>query len=891
VVGLVIVSHSARLAEGVAELAAQMAGPEVRIGVAAGLDEPRALGTDATRVLAAIEEVWSDDGVLVLMDLGSAVLSAELAADLLDDGRRASVLLTAAPLVEGAVAAAVAAGLGDSLAAVAEAARGSLAAKQEQVSEPGGAAGEIAAETGSATAQVAPPARPVQRSQVVPPAPAHADGGPPATLSVTIHNRLGLHARPAALLVRTLAPLDARVTLAVPARERGPADARSLTAIGALGVRGGDELLVSATGTQAAEALDAVRGLAAEGFGEPGDLMPERPSAGGLLGADHAPAGAGDEPMMTNAPIAPPIAGAVLRGVPAAPGLASGPARLLWLPRPQPTSEAAGDTASEWRALENARAAVAGDLRRARAGVEDRVGAAEAKIFDAHLLLLDDPGLLEPALAAVTAGEPAARAWADAIASAATAWEALDDPYQRARAADVRDVGDQVVWRLAGGEPPSGVAGLPEDESTEAPAIVITDELTPADVAAFAPGTVAGVACSGGGPTAHAVVLARALGIPMVVGAGELLLAVPRGTPLLVDGDAGAVTVRPPAGVLAAAADRRRAQERETADAATHASEPAVTRDGVTIAVEANIAHAGEAAEAVAAGADGVGLLRSEFLFLDTAELPDEDAQTAAYEAIAAALQGRPLTIRTLDAGADKPISALALPPEKNPFLGVRGVRLSLLHPDQLRCQLRAALRAAAAHPVRVLFPMIAEADELRRALAVLDEARAELVARGAPAPEHLETGVMLEVPSAALLAEQLAPLTGFFSVGTNDLTQYALAAERGNAGVAALGDPLHPAVLRLMERAAGAASAAGRPVAVCGEVAGDPLAVPLLLGLGVRELSMSPARVAAAKQAVRRTDTGAARRLAERALAAESAAEVRRLLTPATPGAGSPPD
>ncbi len=302
----------------------------------------------------------------------------------------------------------------------------------------------------------------------------------------------------------------------------------------------------------------------------------------------------------------------------------------------------------------------------------------------------------------------------------------------------------------------------------------------------------------------------------------------------------------------------------------------------MTIAVEANVGRPGEADAAVSAGADGVGLLRTEFLFLDAVELPDEDEQVAAYEAVAAALRGRPLTIRTLDAGADKPLPALPTAPERNPFLGVRGLRLSLLHPDQLRCQLRAALRTAAAYPVRVMFPMVAEADELRRARAVLEEARAELAERGVPTPEHLEVGVMLEVPSAALLAEQLAPLADFFSVGTNDLTQYTLAAERGNAGVAALGDPLHPAVLRLIERTAAAALAAGRTLAVCGEAAGDPAAVPLLLGLGVRELSMSPVRIAAAKQAVRSTDLAAARRLAEQALAAESAAAVRRLLAAA---------
>ncbi len=844
-VGLVIVSHSAKLAEGVAELAAQMAGPEVRIGAAGGLDEPGALGTDATRVLAAIEDVWSDDGVLVLMDLGSAVLSAELALELLDGDRRHGVLLTAAPLVEGAVAAAVTAGLGESLTRVAATARDGLAGKTAQLGE------DEAAGT---------PPRPV------------ASAEPEATATVTVRNRLGLHARPAALLVRTLAGFDAKVALTVPATGKGPADARSLTAVGGLGVRCGDELAAGATGPQAAKALEAFRHLAENGFGEPGDLV----APGSERSArEEQP---GSDSNADTAACRPPAAGAVIAGLRAAPGLAVGPALRLRHAGPALADAPLGEPAAEWAALEAALAATAADLRRSRAAVAGR-DADAAMVFDAHLLLLEDPGLLDPARDAVSGGrESAGRAWAAAVARAAAAWDALADPYQRARAADIRQVGDQVLRHLAPAattDTPTGPARAPAG-----PVVIVTYELTPADVAAFAPGAVAGVACTAGGPTSHAVILARALGLPVVVGAGAALLAVADGTPLVVDGDAGTVTVSPPEDVLAATLRSRQERAREAAVAASRAAGPAVTRDGVTVPVEANVSLPEEARAAVAAGADGVGLLRTEFLFLGAEVMPGEDEQAAAYEAIAAALDGRPLTIRTLDAGADKPLSYLPLPPEDNPFLGVRGLRLSLLHPDQLRCQLRAVLRVAAAHPLRVMFPMVAEADELRQALLLLDEAREELVARGAAVPEHLEAGVMLEVPSAALLAEHIAPPASFFSVGTNDLTQYALAAERGNAGVAALADPLHPAVLRLIAHACEAAEAAGRTVAVCGEVAGDPAAVPLLLGLGVRELSMSAVRIAAAKQAVRSTDVAAAGTLAQRALAAGCAATVRALLS-----------
>jgi phosphocarrier protein FPr len=459
------------------------------------------------------------------------------------------------------------------------------------------------------------------------------------------------------------------------------------------------------------------------------------------------------------------------------------------------------------------------------------------------------------------------------VATAADAWGALEDPYQRARAADLRDLGARVRGHLAGTHATVVASGE---------GILVATDLSPADVAALDTATTAGIALAGGSATSHAAILARALGLPAVAGAGDALLAVAAGTPLAVDGDAGTVTVEPRPGTIAAVARRRDAQAREAAAARAAASGPAVTRDGVAVAVEANIAGPGDVAAAIAAGADGVGLLRTEFLFQGAASPPDEDEQAAAYAAAADALGGRPLTIRTLDAGADKPLAYLGQAAEANPFLGVRGIRLSLARPEQLRSQLRAVLRAAAGRNVRVMFPMVTDAGELRRARDILDDARASLTDGGVHVPPRLETGIMLEVPAAALLAEKLAPLADFFSLGTNDLTQYTLAAERGNAGVAELFDPLHPAVLRLIERTVAAAVAAGRRVSVCGEVAGDRLAVPLLVGLGVTGLSMNPAAIPAAKQAVRATHAAAAAGLAREALAAESAAAVRRLL--ATP-------
>ena len=457
--------------------------------------------------------------------------------------------------------------------------------------------------------------------------------------------------------------------------------------------------------------------------------------------------------------------------------------------------------------------------------------------------------------AAIDAGRSAARAWHDALEAAAAGYDGLGDEYLRARAADLRDLGRRVVARLGG-------AG--RDGDGEA-AVLVADDLGAAEVAELDPARVRALATAGGGPTSHASIIARGLGIPAVAGLGPSVLAVPPGTTLIVDGGAGTVDVAPAADAVAAHEARARDDAAREARARERAGEPAVTTDGRHVEVAANVGGPGDVDAAVAAGAEGVGLLRSEFLFLDRAEPPSEDEQTEAYEEAVRAFGGRRVVVRTLDAGADKPLRYLRSAPEANPFLGVRGLRLALAHPDALRTQLRAVLRAAAAGPIGIMFPMVSEVDEFRRAAAALEEARASLAEEGVEAPA-VEVGAMVEVPAAAVMAEKLAAEADFLSVGTNDLVQYVMAAERGNAGVARLSDPVHPAVLRLIARVARAGRAGGARVAVCGEAASDPAAIPLLVGLGVDELSVAPRRVPLVKAQVRSLDAEAAAALAERA-------------------------
>jgi phosphoenolpyruvate-protein phosphotransferase len=447
-------------------------------------------------------------------------------------------------------------------------------------------------------------------------------------------------------------------------------------------------------------------------------------------------------------------------------------------------------------------------------------------------------------------------------------WEALEDEYQRARAADLRSVAAQVLAHLL--DLPAPHARL------EGEGVLLAADLTPADAAGLDPALALGIATAFGGPTSHAAVLARSLGIPAVVGLGERLLSVPEGTPVGLDGDAGLLIVDPPAELGAELEARRLARAQEDRAARADAGAPAVTVDGVPVEVAANIGTPEEVLTAVEAGCDGVGLFRTEFLFMERGKMPSEDEQEAAYRRAAEALGGRPMVVRTLDAGADKPLPFLAQPSEANPFLGVRGIRLGLERPELLDVQLRAVLRVATDHPVRVMFPMVATLEELRAARGAVETAAAGL---GTRVPDALEIGVMVEVPAAALAASALAPEADFFSIGTNDLTQYTLAADRGNERVAALSDALHPAVLRLIRMTCEAAANHGRWVGVCGELAGDALATPVLLGLGARELSMSAPAIPSVKRAVRATDLGRARELAAVALALPTAAAVRELL------------
>jgi len=567
-----------------------------------------------------------------------------------------------------------------------------------------------------------------------------------------------------------------------------------------------------------------------------------------------------------------------LRGIAASRGIAIGPAfhfRRADLCFERRTVD---DPAAEWARFQCALKAACEQLADVYAKAQAESGDEQAAIFQAHALMLEDPELLDAVQASIVdQGINAEAALSDAAEMYAQMLESLDDDYLSARAADVRDVATRVL-RILLGVAESPTTGL------DTPSLILARDLTPSDTVLLDKSLVVGFCTAEGGATSHTAILARGLGLPAVVGAGPDVLQIPDGTLLVLDGDEGALLTQPDGDTVA----RYRAQQTATAalltEARRHTHEPAVTRDGHHVEVAANIGNVEGARAALEAGAEGVGLLRTEFLYLERTHLPDEEEQYQAYRAIVDTFGDRPVILRTLDVGGDKSLPYLDLPDEMNPFLGLRAIRLCLARTELFKPQVRAALRAGAGRNLKVMFPMVATVAELRAARAMLEECRAELLAEGQPVAERMDVGIMVEVPAAALMADQLAAEVDFFSIGTNDLAQYTLAVERTNARVASLASGFHPAVLRLVHDVIAAAHARGKWVGLCGELAGEPLAIPILLGMGLDEFSMNPPAIPLAKQIIRALTLDHLQAVAQAALEMDTPEAVQSLVRERVP-------
>lgn len=651
-----------------------------------------------------------------------------------------------------------------------------------------------------------------------------------AELVVPLPN--GIHARPAARIAERARQFAADLTLHAHGRE---ANGRSPTALMILGARRGDALRIVGSGEDAEQAVAALVRLVTE-------EIEERPEQETTACPPAAP---------------PPSSDGAITGVCAVPGLALGPA-FRFRPADVAVAEDGDGAEVERERLERARAAVMHAL-----GAAARGGGAAASIASAHRVLIEDVELLAAAEASLTAGRSAGFAWRRALRDRADALRATGNQLLIERVDDLLDLEQQVLAAMAGGTSagPSYPAG----------AVLLADEMLPSQLVHLASCRPAAICIARGGPTSHAAVMAAAAGVPMLVAMGAGIDGIADGTCLLVDTAAGMLEVDPASDVLRAARARIAAADARHSEELAAATEICRTRDGARIEVFANLGSVAQAEEAVVAGAEGCGLLRTEFLFLDRQEPPSEAEQRMAYQAIADTLGDRPLIVRTLDVGGDKPIAYLPIPPEENPALGLRGVRASLWRTDLLEVQLRAILKVRPIGRCRIMVPMIVAPAELQKVRALVDRLAAEL-----GLDRRVELGIMVETPAAAMLADQLAAEADFFSIGSNDLTQYTLAMDRGNPLVAAQVDAFHPAVLRLIRQAALGAAVHGRPIGTCGGLASDPLGAVLLVGLGVTELSVAPSAIPAVKAALRRRTIEECRRMAEQALAADSPDAVR---------------
>lgn len=666
--------------------------------------------------------------------------------------------------------------------------------------------------------------------------------------AVVIPNTTGLHARPAAVLAGLAKKFSAKVELI---KDNDSANAKSVVGIMRLNVNFQDKVQLRAVGKDAVEALAEILPQLESGLGDEG-TMPLASPASIEVTEDRAPAA--------------PISGdpELLFGVCASPGIAVGTAVRVKKEKFE-FEEEADDPPTENVRLAKATESAKNYLEALQMNLHMQSNPAKAAIFAAHREILDDPDLLDIAKSLIAKGKSAEYSWQRAFSTYAGQLENLRNELLRERANDLRDVGHRVLRILTGQEPEE--LQLPDE------AIIVAEELTPSFTAAMDRTKVMGFCTTTGGATSHVAILARAHDIPAVVGIEARALDIKDGTPLILDGSRGSLRINPSDELVQETLSQKTKLKEQREHDLEAAMEPAITLDGKQIEVVANIGGVEEAAQSVKYGGEGVGLLRSEFLFIDRMTAPTEEEQYEVYKAVLEALEGRPLIVRTLDVGGDKPLPYLPMPAEENPFLGQRGIRIGLERPELFRVQARAILRAGAQGAIRVMFPMVSTIQEIRDARKMFEEERKKL------GVDPVEVGIMVEVPSTAILARQFAREVDFFSVGTNDLTQYCLAMDRGHPKLAAKVSALNPAVLQLIKLAAEGAHHHGKWIGVCGGIASDPDAVPILIGLGVDELSVSVPALPAIKAEVRKWAEMDCLNLAEKALECISGADVRELI------------
>jgi phosphotransferase system enzyme I (PtsI) len=563
----------------------------------------------------------------------------------------------------------------------------------------------------------------------------------------------------------------------------------------------------------------------------------------------------------------------ILKGIPASDGIAIGPV-FRYIPAELYIPVCAAGTAEEEMArFDQARSLAHGELQDLYDAVEKRAGKEEASIFEAHQQMLSDPALEGKVREFVEIGLTVEQALVKAVEELASLLAAMGDELFAARALDVKDVGRRLL-RVLLGLPDTALSAVTE------PSIIVAEDLTPSDTASLNPALTLGFITAQGGLTSHSAILARTLGLPAIVGMGNgLLEKVSSSTIIAMDGRTGEMLVEPDQETVRRYEQVKAQRESHLEILKAAAEKDAFTANGRRVEVAANIGELTSAREAMEHGAEGIGLLRTEFLYLEDAQPPSEERQYRIYREIFEVMRGRPVIVRTLDIGGDKPPSYLPFPEEMNPFLGWRAIRISLDEPELFKTQLRAILRAAVGHQTRIMFPMISALDELRRAREIVDDVKRDLAIDSIEFAFDVPVGIMVETPAAAMLVDVLAESSDFFSLGTNDLTQYTLAVDRGNAKVAGLFQPLHPGVLRLIKQTIDAAHSKGKWVGMCGELAGMTKAIPILLGFGLDEFSMNPRAIPEAKNLIGKLTDEKAREIANRTMCLGTAAEIENYM------------
>ena len=541
----------------------------------------------------------------------------------------------------------------------------------------------------------------------------------------------------------------------------------------------------------------------------------------------------------------------IIKGIAASDGIGIAKAYLLIDPDLSFEKKTIDDPTAEYERVEKAFSASIADLATIKQNAKSRLSDEELEVFDAHIAILSDPEMKSQIKDEIESQHVSAEeAMTDVTTNFANVLAAMtDNKYMQERAADVKDVAKRALSHLLGKQ-------LPDIASISEPVVIIAKEITPSDTSQMDAKFVKGLATDLGGRTSHAAIMARTLRIPAVVGAEDVTSTIKNGDMVIVDGLHGDIIVDPSQTQIDEYQAKADSFEKERAEWAKLVDAPSVSKDGQHFEIAANIGTPDDVADAVKQGADGVGLFRSEFLYMSSDHLPTEDEQFEAYKKAVVGMQGKPVVVRTLDIGGDKPLNYLPLPEEMNPFLGYRAIRICLHRPDIFKTQLRALIRASEFGPVEIMFPMIATLAELRQAKAIYQECKDELQKDHPGLGDNVKIGMMIEVPLAALYADQLAKEVDFFSIGTNDLIQYCFAADRGNDAVSYLYQPLNPAFLRLIKHVIDAAHANNTKAAMCGEMAGDQLAMPLLLGMGLDEYSMSASSILRTRSMMKDLDT-----------------------------------